>query len=713
MDCGGIGVPTRRHFLASTAGLAAGAGLAIASDAAAEGSVVNALIAELIDLCGEWRFAIDPHNRGLQQRWYSAPEAAPDSRTVVVPHTWQIEPALVDYYGTAWYERGFTAPAAWADALITLQFEAVFHTATVWVNGELAGEHIRKGYTAFTLDISHLVRYQDQRNSIVVRVDNAFDDRMLPRGHSSDWALDGGIYRPVQLLVSPKTCIERIDIEALPDLASGTGRLTFVAHLRNARTKPWVGEIQFRVVDPETDVALAGGSGAHRIQLKAQSRLDQRIDATLVSPKLWHFDHPHLYRLECRISGAAGIHCVTESFGVRRLEAKAGRLYLNGEQVRLVGVERMAGSHPDTGMAETASEWRPDHADLKNLNCVFTRAHWPQDRRVLDYCDNHGILIQCEVPAWGSGTFEGMGNEPDADLLQNGLEQLREMIARDRNHPSVIAWGLCNEIAGQRPADFHFAQRLLQEAKGLDPNRLITYASNTLFDTPQRDVAALMDIIESNEYFGSWQVGTAANLEQHLDQLHALFPDKPIVISEYGYCACTPEHPEGDEPRIQILESHNAAIRSRGFVGGSVFFCYNDYRTQVGDRGIGALQHRVSGVVDLYGTRKPSYDALRRESGPIESVTVRHQEQRFWLRIRSRRDFPMYTLRGYRLRGIRFGQGGIPEEQQSVLLPDLPPGDEVTAELNFAGGNAPERVTFEILRPTHFSTYSLEWKRSA
>ena len=73
----------------------------------------------------------------------------------------------------------------------------------------------------------------------------------------------------------------------------------------------------------------------------------------------------------------------------------------------------------------------------------------------------------------------------------------------------------------------------------------------------------------------------------------------------------------------------------------------------------------------------------------------------------------MYTLRGYRLRGIRFGQGGIPEEQQSVLLPDLPPGDEVTAELNFAGGNAPERVTFEILRPTHFSTYSLEWKRSA
>ena len=123
-----------------------------------------------------------------------------------------------------------------------------------------------------------------------------------------------------------------------------------------------------------------------------------------------------------------------------------------------MGVERMAGSNPEFGMAEPADWIRHDHADMKHLNCIFTRVHWPQDKRVLDYCDRHGILMQTEVPTWGSATFQGMGPQPDADILENGLEQLREMIARDRNHPCLVDWGLCNEIGGQDPPAYQFCE---------------------------------------------------------------------------------------------------------------------------------------------------------------------------------------------------------------------------------------------------------------
>jgi beta-galactosidase len=110
-----------------------------------------------------------------------------------------------------------------------------------------------------------------------------------------------------------------------------------------------------------------------------------------------------------------------------------------------------------------------------------------------------------------------------------------------------------------------------------------------------------MDFIETNEYFGSWQPGSPRELGSHLETLHAAYPDKPVVISEYGYWACTEDRPEGDGHRVGILRSHDAVLWSKDYVAGAIFFCYNDYRTHVGDRGVGALQQRVHGVVDAYG----------------------------------------------------------------------------------------------------------------
>ncbi len=590
-----------------------------------------------------------------------------------------------------------------------LEFEAVFHSAKVWVNGAPAGEHLRKGYTAFQFDITRLLRW-GQPNVIVVRVDNAFDETMLPRGRSSDWAHDGGIFRPVQLLITSEVFVEGAAIDSFPDFATGEARLDIAVVGRNAGAKDWTGTVSLRVIDRESGLVAVAKPDAATLAIGAGSAGATWMSVVVPRAKLWHFDHPHLYDLDLTLAGeGATPHRCISSFGVRKFEVKEEAFYLNGERVRLMGVERMAGSNPEFGMAEPEHWITHDHDDLKHLNCVFTRVHWPQDRRVLDYCDRHGILIQTEVPAWGPKTFAGMSAEPSEAILENGLEQLREMIARDRNHPCICSWGVCNEINGQNPPAYAFARRMYQEAKKLDPNRLVSYASHSLFKTPGNDVAGQMDFVMMNEYYGSWQPGTPADLARTLDALHAAFPNKPVVISEYGYCACTSERPEGDQKRVETLAGQDRVFRERDYVAGLIFFCYNDYRTQIGDRGLGVMRQRVHGVVDLYGDPKASYQTLREESSPIASIHVEGQPKTLTIQVRARAHVPAYRLRGYKLRGVYYGFGDIPVEQKEIDLPDLSPGQEVALTMAFTDA-APWRIEFDVLRPTGFSAYSQHWK---
>src|ERR1035437_5816522 len=549
---------TRRRFFATGAAVPLLAGSA--SEAAPATAAARYSGDEGFSLNGLWLFRLDADGKGEPGGWALPDAPAAGWREVRVPHTWQVEPENTEYRGFAWYRRSFEAPRALSERAVRVEFEAVFHTATVWVNGKEAGRHIGKGYTAFRLDVGHLLQ-SGAPNSLVVKVDNAFNEQMLPRGRSSDWAHDGGIYRPVQLLVTPKVFIESVAVDAEPDLSEGTASIAVSVVVRNTSQQSWNGPVGYRVTDEASGNAVLAVAEAASVQLAAgETRTVALRAVTLREPRLWHFDHPNLYRLDAELGEG---HSLDTTFGIRKIEIRDSAFYLNGERVRLMGVERMAGSNPEYGMAEPVGWIEHDHADMKHLNCAFTRVHWPQDKRVLDHCDRHGILMQSEIPAWGPDTFDGMGAQPDADIMENGLEQLREMIARDFNHPSVVVWGLCNEIGGQNPPAYQFAKRMLEEAKRLDPGRLCSYASESLRNTPQRDVAALMDFIETNEYYGSWYPGRAEDVARHLDEIHLAFPGKPIVVSEYGYCACTAERPEGDEQRMQILRSHDDASARR------------------------------------------------------------------------------------------------------------------------------------------------------
>src|SRR5258705_10223688 len=284
---------------------------------------------ETASLSGQWLFRTDSGNVGKEQRWFGGHESVSALLKVLVPHTWQVDPAFVDYRGVAWYRRTFDAPSEWQNSAVRIEFEAVFHTASIWVNGELAGEHARKGYTAFVIDITRLLR-RGSSNTIVVRVDSAFNGNMLPRGRSSDWAHDGGIYRPVQLLITGKTFVERVDLEAVPDLASGDGALTITAYLRNTDSQPWTGRAFFRIIDDETGLTVVTSPDTPGLTVKSGAIQAEKFAATLPKAKLWHFDHPNLYRLIFSIASGQETHRFTATFGVRKLEAKDSGFYLNG-----------------------------------------------------------------------------------------------------------------------------------------------------------------------------------------------------------------------------------------------------------------------------------------------------------------------------------------------------------------------------------------------
>jgi beta-glucuronidase len=703
---------SRRRFVKEIAasGLAASLILPLSEESAQGKESSDCALDMGHSLNGEWKFKLDSKAIGESQGWYLAKTAVEGWKDVAVPHTWQVSAESAGYQGVAWYRRTFEAPDSWAGKAVRLEFEAVYHSAIVWLNDKPVGRHLLKGYTAFILDISSAL-LPGTVNTLVVKVDNSFNRNMLPRGNSYDWTLDGGIIHPVNLLVTPETFIERVEVDAEPELNTPRASLAIRVVIRNNSHNSKQVNIGYDVVEDHTGLSVLRHKRAAAVSLKPGTGEEVLLpDAVLPNPRLWHFDHPHLYRLVAEIEqDGEPLHSYSATFGARKLEVKEGGFYLNGERVWLMGVERMGGSHPDYGMAEPASWILHDHNDLKELNTVFTRVHWQQDKRVLDYCDRHGILIQEEVPTWGAMTFSDMRDNPSPEIMQNGLEQLREMIQRDRNHPSIFAWGLCNEINGQHPAAYQFAARMYEEAKRLDPHRLRSYASNSLQKTPEKDVAGLMDFIEWNEYYGTWLMGSVKDVKRNLAEIHSAFPDKVIVISEYGYCECTPERTGGDATRIDILVEHDNAFREYPYVGGAIFFCYNDYRTHIGDKGVGVMKQRVHGVVDLYGARKGSFEVLRRESSPLQDLQLKAEGNSLTATVVTRKTLPAYTLEGYALRWIVYAHGDLPMEQHEVPLPRLAPGQTAGVPLAFQEKN-PARIRVDVMRPTGFSALTAFYK---
>lgn len=256
-----------------------------------------------------------------------------------------------------------------------------------------------------------------------------------------------------------------------------------------------------------------------------------------------------------------------------------------------------------------------------------------------------------------------------------------------------------NELDGQSAVTLHYMEQLKAELLQLDPSRLINYVSNSVLYQPDRDATGAGDMLMWNEYIGSWH----GDLDEHkvIRQIIADYPDKPIVVAEYGLCE--PVFEGGDARRTQVLIEKTEIYRQYPQFAALIFFSLNDYRTQMGEEGEGKLKQRVHGSVDIYNRVKPSFAALREISSPLllAEAPVWHEGE-LEVTLKCRKDIPSYAVYGYYLTVSWAGEAAV-----SQAIPAMQPGDLLT--LNIPVQPAPgQQQVLTVYRPNGFSVVELE-----
>jgi len=684
------------------------------------GGQLQAIAKAAHTLSGEWRFAVDPNAAGEAGGWAALGFDDADWALVEVPHTWNVMADHVDYEGLAWYRRSFATPALAQEALVRLRFEAVYYQARAWLNGAFLGAH-EGGYTPFEFDGSaHLL--PDGENVLAVQVDNEARTDRIPTPPMG-WYNYGGILRDVSLEVTSRAYIRRQRIVAVPHLVgedeADEATIAATTWVRNTSDESLQGTLLVVVIDDASGQAIPECEARSTLDVAPGQEASVEWTVTLASPKLWHFDHPNLYRWSTALLGADGeaLHTDEVAFGIRSVQLEEGRFVLNGEPMRLVGFNRHADS-PEHGPAEPVEVMAADYDDMKRLNMVLTRpVHYPQHPFILDYCDRKGILMIPEVPAWQ--LRPGQMADPQMRALER--RQLREMIESEWNHPSIWAWSVANEIASNTPEGRAFVRDMAAYVHEIDPTRPVSFASDHLGQGAWRDACA--DLVLMNEYYGMWH-GPKDALGPVLDVVHASWPEKVVFISEWGFAGAwrgwespprdpsryydvpegvPPDAPEADDVRCQVIVDQMPVMRSKPFVAGAVFWCYQDYRTPGGDY--------VMGVVDVHRERRGSWQLLREEYAPIlfESVTLIASGDRRGATVALRTrgplecDMPAYVLRGYHLQWAVMRQGeGTPFAEGALALPVLAPGSDWSGEIAWSGPEGEHVLHLSVVRPTGF-----------
>ena len=575
-------------------------------------------------LNGEWLFCTDKLNKGEQLYRKGLPDEA---RKVQVPHTWNVQEGLEDYVGLAWYERTLYVPQEDRGKDVRIKFQAIYRDAVVYINGKKAGEHLSSGYNAFYVDIANLVKYGAE-NKLVVSVSNAYSTAAIPYDKSFDWANDGGIIRGVDLIVADRPSIRYAHVKT-----KNNGNVTVDVKL----WKPSPSAFDCNIFVRERRSGLEVAHVSQAVNAKEQQFA---ISLMVNNPKLWHFDHPELYDIEVTTILKGQIADIfTSHFGFKEIEVDGEKLLLNGEPVRLIGVEWMPGSNPDYGMAEPHEYIDKVLGDMKEVNCVVTRFHWQQDEYILNKLDEMGVLVQEEVPWW-----QQPGNL--TPVTRKVVEtQLKEMIEEHFNHPCIFSWGISNEVTScTQPQQY---KELVAFTQKLDPSRLSQIVENEMPFRKEKDESLLGSIPTWNEYIGTWHGKAREEVGEYFQVVKELIGNRPLMITEHGLCE--PRFTGGDARRIDEMNFHLREWAKHDWVVAAIYFSLNDYRTHMGEEGSGKFKSRTHGISGLYRERKPSFYMLKEMSAPIEVLNVRQVENTLLVTLRNKNTLPSYSISGYKI----------------------------------------------------------------
>jgi len=518
---------------------------------------------------------------------------------VVVPHCWPASEQYRRYIGVATYEHNFDGPSVKPSQVVRLHFDAVYDVASVWLNGRRLGTH-EGGYTPFEFDVTKLLK--PGKNHLLVEVNNTPTLSTIPAiatSHGSQnypaygtaagegivgWMPYGGIVRPVSLLITDAVYLRGMKIDARPDLATHTARITIHAWIHNAGKAAAAAAVHGQVAGLQVSFS--------RTSVPAGADTNLQWSGTLKGAHLWDVRDPFLYDASIELPGDE----LVAKVGVRDIRMQGTEFLLNGKAVHLFGANRVSEDAKE-GLRESDAIIDRDMTDMLADNMRMMRiAHYPQSQALLDFADSHGMLIIPEAGNWNMSAWQ----MADPEIRATWKKQMKEMMEQDWNHPSVIAWSVGNEYESFTKDGIDWTRDMRAYTLGLDPTRLITFASRFTADP---SVKTGKD--EASQYSDFVSVNVYGDYAKHFDHVHQLYPDKPVFVTEFGKMGEPGAH---DPERIKDITDAVEAMKQRPWMIGGSLWTWADYRSL--HRGTPASGIRYWGVVNIDREHRDSWQVV-------------------------------------------------------------------------------------------------------
>ncbi|MGV3576268.1 MAG: glycoside hydrolase family 2 TIM barrel-domain containing protein [Devosia sp.] len=505
------------------------------------------------------------------------------------------------------YEKRFTTEESWQGREVSVVFDGAMANSRVYLNGEEIAAH-KDGYTPFEGRFTG--RVKSGENVLKVVIDGSENPAIPPFGGQIDYLTYAGLYREAWLRVTSNIFVGNGKIET-PNVLADKKSVCARIELSNPQNLPLSGTLLATLKDASgntvatTDAAISGAS------------VDLAFD-NLTGITLWDIKTPALYTLEVTIDTASGQDTADFRFGFRSAEFITEGFKLNGKPLKLRGLNRHQ-SFPYSGYALGKSAQVQDAEILKHqlhLNMVRT-SHYPQSHYFLDRCDELGLLVFEEIPGW-----QHIG---PAEWKDEAVENVRRMITRDWNHPSIVIWGVrINE--SQDDHDFYVrTNKLARELDTTRPTGGVRYITDSEL---LEDVYTMNDFILGNEEWGGNRPRTPLRPQQEVTGLDRVVP---YMITEYGGHMYPTKSYDQEQRQAEHVRRHldvmNAAYGDPQ-IAGCIGWCAFDYNTHKdfgsGDR----LCHH--GVMDMFREPKFAAFAYASQCEPEEEIILKPVT--FWAR---------------------------------------------------------------------------------
>ena len=493
----------------------------------------------VMELKDNWMFVKEAEN--------AADAASKKGTAVSLPHTWNAvdgQDGGNDYHrGTCWYVTKFQKPELEAGSQVYVEFLGASVIADIYLNGEAVAHH-EGGYSTFRVNLTDKLQ---EENVLAVALNNADNNYVYPQ--KADFTFYGGLYRMVNLIVVPESHFEL-------DYAGGNG-IAVTPTVECDENRVPTGKASVKVetwVTGNADSVVITITGEES-ESKTVSVVDGHAEATfeLEHVHLWDgVDDPYLYHAKAELSSGD----VTETtFGCRSFYTDPEKGFvLNGRVYPLRGVSR----HQDRTGAGNALSYEMHKEDMEIIKEIGANtirlAHYQHAQEFYDLCDEYGMVVWAEIPYITMHMPNGRANT---------LSQMEELVVQNYNHPSIVCWGLSNEITAATPVDEDLLEnhRLLNDlCHKLDKTRFTTIA-NVFMQETDSPLLEIPDVNSYNLYFG-WYLGELEQNDEFFDEYHAKYPDRCIGFSEYGadanpqYQSTNPTHGDYSETYQTVYHEH-------------------------------------------------------------------------------------------------------------------------------------------------------------